>query len=788
MKRTSRFIAWLLCLCLLVIMAGCQEPTTTQSTQSTQSTQATQSTQSTSPTTPTDPYLEAYQAAFAEIQNAKELSMNISRKDTVTVNGEEFTTTTNQDITYLGIGTGNFTASVAEAFLFSGNRREIDEVYIGGTAYSTADEGSLRSEMTEEEFMARYLPVQVLDVELYTRYRYEKLSNKDRIHFESGTALEAWLAPEAQLRSVQAYADLTAAGKLDSITYIASYNLIGADIYTELSVQFSTPRQTDITVPEGGIDYPLVSFLDTPKVFNQVLSYMANAHSVSTSFMEMAVMQATGVYFTYSVTSNSYFANNIPQVKITSNYHVVDNYYGEEFEDNSEEKYLDGKYTLSENGGAPTPNSGVTAYSMLNYLNDILSDNLVDCEYLTTAECTDLGSLLLIEAGFNQEYSQLLNEYVCRTLYSDPQFLDDIATSFRTLKAEYYIAVDKYLGIPTAMGINFEGQHVIDGIPYKLIYQVDQTFDLASLNTYNAVHGSPHKGSAPETPATPLFYKVTGPDGQEMWLLGTIHVGDKRNQYLPQKLLDAFTAADALAVECDSDALEAQLEKDPALQETLSNCYYYSDGTTAEDHISDPEIYQYALQLMKATGNYNVNTPYMKVATWSNSINNFFLQQSYSLSSDKGVDNLLMQMARDMDKPIYEVESSLFQIQMLTGWSEELSELLLLESLQTNAVDYRESILYLYDLWCQGDEQALSDYLNDEGSGEMTDEEQKLYDEYNNAMSVSRNADMIQKAIEYLESGETIFYAVGLAHVIAEDGLVNGLRAAGYTVELVEFE
>ena len=47
---------------------------------------------------------------------------------------------------------------------------------------------------------------------------------------------------------------------------------------------------------------------------------------------------------------------------------------------------------------------------------------------------------------------------------------------------------------------------------------------------------------------------------------------------------------------------------------------------------------------------------------------------------------------------------------------------------------------------------------------------------------------MLEVAKSYLESGDTIFYAVGLAHLLAENGLVNALREAGYTVELVSFQ
>ena len=69
----------------------------------------------------------------------------------------------------------------------------------------------------------------------------------------------------------------------------------------------------------------------------------------------------------------------------------------------------------------------------------------------------------------------------------------------------------------------------------------------------------------------------------------------------------------------------------------------------------------------------------------------------------------------------------------------------------------------------------------------MTEEEKLLYQEYEKAMYTDRNAAMLETAKEYLESGDVVFFAVGLAHLLAEDGLVNTLRDAGYTVELVPF-
>ena len=61
-------------------------------------------------------------------------------------------------------------------------------------------------------------------------------------------------------------------------------------------------------------------------------------------------------------------------------------------------------------------------------------------------------------------------------------------------------------------------------------------------------------------------------------------------------------------------------------------------------------------------------------------------------------------------------------------------------------------------------------------------------EEYHNAMIVKRNEAMLEEAIEYLKTGHTFFFAVGLAHLIQDNGLVDGLRSAGYTVELVSYQ
>ena len=102
-------------------------------------------------------------------------------------------------------------------------------------------------------------------------------------------------------------------------------------------------------------------------------------------------------------------------------------------------------------------------------------------------------------------------------------------------------------------------------------------------------------------------------------------------------------------------------------------------------------------------------------------------------------------------------------------------------------VGYCQDVQDLYELWCAGDEEALSQYLATDTS-DMTDEELTLWNEYKKAMYTNRNKNMAKIAKQYLQSDETVFYAVGIAHILGENGLIERLQDAGYTVEQVIYE
>jgi len=212
----------------------------------------------------------------------------------------------------------------------------------------------------------------------------------------------------------------------------------------------------------------------------------------------------------------------------------------------------------------------------------------------------------------------------------------------------------------------------------------------------------------------------------------------------------------------------------------------YTDGTTIENHL-EPELYKAAVRQLKFTGEYTPTVAdMMKISMWETTLSNYMLEGHSSLTPNKGVDQRLLDRAEAAGKEILNVESMESQMSMLMGFSDDLQRYLLEQILNTSRHEYIVEVEELYELWCSGDETALREMVNSD-EGEVDPAKTALAKEYEEAMHTNRDKAMVETAKGYLDSGKTVFYAVGLAHLLKDNGLVDSLRAAGYTVELVTY-
>ena len=760
MKFIARTGVFLLCLCLL----GCvHDPAVDTST-------------TTAPTQSQIDALALYADSIAPLQNAGQLSYHVSATRQTSVGNASFTETVEQDILLQ-----SRKAVITERAVYGNYATETTEIYSGGTVYAAISGVNFSSDMSWDTFTARYAPAVLLDASLYGTVTAS--TDGSSILFSDPAGAENWAADtSAELVTAEGTMTLDNDGNLLSSTYEITHTLGAATITDTTTVTVTATENSSIDVPGDTASYITIGNIDAIKTVEQCYGYLLQSDYVSSTAQTSIMSQAVGLVRTQQTDIHTYDQmHSVSQTVSRTNYSTG----GETTVESINELFVDGKYSSSINGEAPTENAAITLDIMRNHCQELLGANIPDLTYISEVLCEDLGNLYLISFTGTEDLGDAYCKEINDTLFQNENFLNELSAEYRTDEVSFYLGVDKYTQLPTACGISYSGGHVINDIWYPLTLQTDQSFDLSSLTSYEAITGKPSPDQQPETGATPLFYHVTGKDGQQMWLLGTIHVGDNRTAFLPEEITNSFESADALAVEFDTEAFENRITTDTALQTLMAELCYHGDGLSA--HLADSALYQQAQNLMKATGSYNYNAPYLRASLWNQALENFYLRQDLRLSATKGMDARLLKQARQQGKTILEIESGEAQIQMYANWSDALQEYLLKTSVNTDSLAYSDSIYELYEKWCQGDAAALTEAVKDD-LNPQTDTEKLLYEEYNHSMLTARNAHMLDMAKTYLESDNTVFYAVGLAHLLGEDGLVNTLRNEGYTVTQVLYE
>ncbi len=281
---------------------------------------------------------------------------------------------------------------------------------------------------------------------------------------------------------------------------------------------------------------------------------------------------------------------------------------------------------------------------------------------------------------------------------------------------------------------------------------------------------------------SPLMWRVMDADGHELYLFGTIHVGDERNDAVLERISPVLESCDALAVEFDVVAYEGNMQQ--MMQDMMQ--YVLVDGSVITDYMPD-ELYQTTYDLLQKAGLMPSAFKQYNLAWWAQMVQTAMLEVYVDLNTNKGMDRLLIRYAYDKDIPVLDVESSAFQMTLLNSFDNELY-LLQIEDALRQAETYNTDTHDLYELWLSGRKDAFWAYIANETetAGDYTEEQLALIEDYNYRLVDERNLGMRDKAIEYLNSGETVFFAVGAAHMANEAGLVQLLTDAGYTVQQIE--
>jgi len=743
----------------------------------------------------------AYNKAVAQLKKQDSVTFDITQTTTTKVDGTVTELKVDQVLTYAELQSKTPIIQLEETFSGSSSSEKYTEYRNKNTLYVEAGtSAAFQGDLSKKEAKYRYVPIKMLNILGYKKVSVETGKEKfpvdmaghvtymgigdeiKTVHFKSPKSAfgERWALPiGAKFVTASGSAQLDKNGKLLRSQYSITYTRGSAEITVDT---VSKPREKarEISLPTDTDRFVELSFVDAPRMVAYTSARLKSLSSATISGTEYLLKEHNGQLLT---TGNTLKARDIALYDTDDGlqYAVVSATSNNNGVSQLSTLYQDGIYFKSDAGnGEPARYKLDETIARYRLIED-LTLPVPAPKYWKDVTLTDLNGVYFLEFTYNAQYEKEFQTSACGN------------RSNHTLKElSGYLALDKGTLTVTACGTHSECDHSDNGGTQTTIRLQNTLVEAPSLGAYEVLFEKLPEEKEPENKATPLLYRVTGKDGQEMWLLGTIHIGDNRTAYLPKELTNALKASDALALEVDMEKFEEQAATSADIAQRITNAYTYADSQT-QDHLDD-EVYDLALKYIKASGNYTYGIDSMKVALWENTIGNFYLQLGHRLHSEKGVETRLTQLAKDQKKPIYEVESGIEQLEMLMGWSDDLQEMMLTSTLETNLSIYMQQTTGLYELWCAGDEAALREEINAETNMSLVPKDQQkklqsLLDEYNKAMHTDRNKKMVDKAVSYLESDETVFFAVGLAHLLYEDsGLVDSLREKGYTVELVQYD
>lgn len=290
----------------------------------------------------------------------------------------------------------------------------------------------------------------------------------------------------------------------------------------------------------------------------------------------------------------------------------------------------------------------------------------------------------------------------------------------------------------------------------------------------NAIYLTDMYVATENVPSEGFLWKVVNGE-TNVYLLGSIHVGDEKLYPIRDEINNAFEASDIVVTEVD---ITKELTKEET--DNIVRLGYYQDGTTIKDHVS-PLTY---VNLKIIANKYGLDMDAIdQTQVWllNMILDEELLPANEVITSADGIDIHFLELAKKRAMTNLELETAYLQYKMLSSFSDEYQEESLNHTLDMirysqDGYDVNENDDYLLSIWKSGDLETMDSIA-------VAIKEENL--EYYNGMLANRNKGMTDKIIGYLNGSEpkTYFVIAGALHMAGPDSIIKLLKSQGYTVE-----
>lgn len=277
-----------------------------------------------------------------------------------------------------------------------------------------------------------------------------------------------------------------------------------------------------------------------------------------------------------------------------------------------------------------------------------------------------------------------------------------------------------------------------------------------------------HGGYSTASAATgPAIWKIDGgPEGGEVYLLGSVHMLKKGTVWLNPKIEAALAKSDRLVVETIIDAAAQEDVKKIVMAQG-----FYPAGDSLQKHV-DPKLFVAAAELGRQVGVPSTTLDRLKPWYGATLLSLGFIQL-HGYEAQLGVDTLLQDMAAKKGLKVKGLETVVEQMQALSGTSDDVQQSMLRDTVEQ--LNNMEKMLNeLTEAWVTGDTKKLEKTLV-----EPMRDIPAAYE----ALLVQRNRNWVPKLVSLSRQPGVHFVVVGAAHLVGKDGLVKMLKDKGVKAE-----
>lgn len=426
----------------------------------------------TAPTTapiPAPDFRQLYDTAAEQRKSRSAYRAEFTIEKTCTVGSAVLSEQTTLEYAVSGAGTAEAVYYIRQQTVQGSRNLQLSRIFQGGKVHILTPNGAFSGEMEEAVFAAAMYPAVLLESSHYGLITGEAEGDGWKLTFSRPVAAEAWLDARQPPVFAEGEAWLDGKGALQQLSYRVEYD--EGDTRIALHITAKLAPADAIKLPD--IPETSVSLTDPEAVVYLLRSAgcISGTSALRSQLTEAVDSRALSLKRSQKTECAFLQLGDALQAQLDFVVTLTPD-RGSPTVNTRQERYENGRFMRSLNGGAPVEDIRYTPQEVRQYCESSVLGGLVPPACLADARIVREGGEITLYLTGTQAYALQLAAGIETQL---GVALGSLASEFLPGQVTGTLVLNEATGLPRELTISFSCDHVIGGVSYPLTYSLEQT-------------------------------------------------------------------------------------------------------------------------------------------------------------------------------------------------------------------------------------------------------------------------------------------------------------------------